>query len=195
MAHVRMPAKGADFEMPPTGAHIAVCYRVIDLGTQETTYLGQKKLTHQILISWEMPDELMTDGRPFSIHKRYTYSSSPKANLRKDLESWRGKSYSDDQAREGVPLHKLVGHHALISVEHKRSAKGRTYGNIKAIAPLPKAMHGPGVDGYKRAEFWAARKEQYAEEARKWAAQMLAKQDGPPLDEDQAQDDDGEMPF
>ena len=36
------------------------------------------------------PTEQMSDGRPFTISKRYTWSTHEKATLRKDLEAWRG---------------------------------------------------------------------------------------------------------
>lgn len=136
MPHVRMPEKGADFELPPAGAHIAVCYRVIDLGTQETTFKGQKKHTHQILISWELPDEPMRDGRPFSVHKRYTYSSNEKANLRKDLESWRGKKFED--AEFGTwDIGTIISAGCMINIVHDDKGD-KVYANIASIMRLPK---------------------------------------------------------
>src|ERR1700730_8911487 len=92
---VLLPQKGADFEPPPEGAHIAVCYRVVDLGTQDTSYMGNPKRSHLILLSWELPDAKMQDGRPFTISRRDPYSASSKASLRKDLESWRGKRFEE----------------------------------------------------------------------------------------------------
>jgi len=65
-----------------------VCFRVADLGTQSSVF-GSKQ---QILISWwELPDEPMADGRPFTISRRYTLSSSRKSTLREHLEAWFGR--------------------------------------------------------------------------------------------------------
>lgn len=136
-----MPAKGNDFELPPEGSHIAVCYRVIDLGKQRTEYQGKVSHKHKILISWEFPEALMEDGRPFTIGKSYTYSSDPKANLRKDLESWRGKPFSDDEL--GVfDIFRLVGVGCMIGVAHRDTDRG-TFANVTALLRLPKGIQAP----------------------------------------------------
>lgn len=133
-----LPTKGADFELTPAGSHIATCYRIVDLGTQETTYLGKPKHSHLILISWELPEERMRDGRPFSIHRRYTYSSSPKANLRKDLESWRGQVFNDADFGS-FDLSRLLGVGCMLNVIHDDKGEN-VYANISAIMALPKGV-------------------------------------------------------
>jgi len=138
-----MPSKSADFELCPEGAHIAVCYRVIDLGTQETTFKGQPTRKHQILIQWELPDERMNDGRPFSIGKKYTYSSSQKSNLRKDLESWRGKKFEDWELGE-FDIGKLIGAGCMLNVVHDER-QDNTYANIATIMRLPKGTATPSL--------------------------------------------------
>ena len=70
--------KGGDFERCPSGMHLARCYRIIDLGTQKSEYMGQVKYLHKIMVRWEIHSSddtgvalKMKDGRPFSIHKNY----------------------------------------------------------------------------------------------------------------------------
>lgn len=133
------PVQDNDFELCPEGSHIAVCYRVVDLGTQQTNF-GQK---HQILISWEMPDELMQDGRPFSIGKKYTYSSHEKSSLRKDLESWRGAPFRDEQIAE-FDIANLIGAGCMIGITHKDGERGR-FANVTAILRLPKGTKAPPI--------------------------------------------------
>lgn len=139
---------GGDFEIVPAGNHLAVCYRFIDLGTQLVEYKGAQKTQRKILISWELPNELLTTGdyagQPFTMGKKYTWSMSEKANLRKDLESWRGKSFTDDdfEGPNRFNTHKLIGAPCMLSVVHD-SRDGNTYANIKAIAALPKGMARP----------------------------------------------------
>jgi hypothetical protein len=41
----------------------------------------------------------MRDGRPFAMFKNYTLSWSEKANLRLDLQSWRGKPFTQEEMR------------------------------------------------------------------------------------------------
>lgn len=134
-----LPNKGTDYEDAPEGAHIGVCYRVLDLGTQDTTYLGQPKKSHLILVGWELPDERMMDGRPFTVHKRYTYSSSAKSNLRKDLESWRGAKFTDDDFGT-FDLGKLIGVGCMVNIVREEKGE-KTYTNVQTIMRLPKGTN------------------------------------------------------
>jgi hypothetical protein len=83
MSTLPAPSAGGDFESIPPGTYPAVCYRVIDLGRQETEYQGEKKIQHKVLLSWDIADEetRMSDGRPFTISSRYTWSMHEKAQL------------------------------------------------------------------------------------------------------------------
>lgn len=135
--------KGSDFEMTPEGVHPARCYRVIDLGTQTTEWNGQKKKAHKVMLGWELlGDERMADGRPFSISKRYTVSTHEKGNLRKDLESWRGKKFTPDEEAQ-FEIKNVLGAYCLLNVTHNTGGDGNTYANIAAIMPLPKSMGKP----------------------------------------------------
>lgn len=140
-----MPKDEGNFELAPEGAHSAVCYRVIDLGTQQGDYMGQPKRQHKILINWEMPGALMTDGRPFSIGRKYTFSSSTKSALRQDLESWRGKPFTEADL-SGAPgafdIKNLLGAPCLLNVVHEVKQTG-TFANIRSIMRLPKEMAKP----------------------------------------------------
>jgi hypothetical protein len=129
-----------DFELPPSGTHKAVCYRVIDLGTQEGSYMGQPKKQHKILVSWELPDEVMSDGRPFYIGQRYTWSMSEKAALRADLESWRGVPFTEkDFGADGFDIKNILGKGCLLTIVQE-TKNGKTYANIKSISKLMKGM-------------------------------------------------------
>jgi hypothetical protein len=93
------------------------------------------------MIGWELSNELMSDGRPFSINKRYTYSSSDKGTLRKDLESWRSKPFSKEDFGK-FDIFKLIGIPCMLGVVHtERNSK--TYANITSIMRLPKGMETP----------------------------------------------------
>jgi hypothetical protein len=131
-----------DFELTPSGTIAGICYRVIDIGTQQSEYQGQVKRAKKITLSWELPSEKMADGqRVFSIHKRYTLSLHEKAVLRKDLESWRGVPFTDDELK-GFDIRNLLGKPCLLGIVHEES-KGKTYANISSILKLPKGMPAP----------------------------------------------------
>ena len=82
------------FEQPPTGSHVGRCISIIDLGTQRTTYEGEAQIKHQVILRWELSNELMESGehvgKPFTVSRFYTASLHEKSGLRKDLASWRG---------------------------------------------------------------------------------------------------------
>ena len=134
------PTEGS-FEPAPAGNHLAVCYRLVDLGTQESPMYGAK---HQILIGWELTDCMMDDGRPFVIGRRYTLSSHEKARLRHDLESWRGKRFEDrDFGPDGAfDIRNVIGVGCFLNVVHS-DHDGKTYANIEAVAALPKGTPAP----------------------------------------------------
>lgn len=137
---MRLPDEKSYTPTPP-GVHPAICIGFIDMGTQETMY-GNKR---QVRIRWELPTELMTDGRPFTISQTYTWSMSTKSRLRGDLESWRGKPFEKgDFGKEGFDTRKLLGVPCLLNITH--STKGTdTYANISSITPIPKGMEKPTV--------------------------------------------------
>ena len=85
-------AKSAETSYPkvPIGVHKARCVKVIDLGTQKQEYGGEISWKRQILVIWELPEELNND-QPMTISKFYTLSLHEKANLGMDLTSWRGR--------------------------------------------------------------------------------------------------------
>jgi hypothetical protein len=150
-------SSGGDFKPIPEGAYIATCVRLIDLGTQITTFQGADKLQRKVLIAWEVPDEMVEyDGetRPALIMQRYTASLSDKANLRQHLEAWRGRRFTDDELR-GFDLKNVLGKPCQIQVLHSEDG---AYANIAAIMALPKGLpapdiyhpHGPLLAGRRR---------------------------------------------
>ena len=131
---------GKDFELPPTGTHPAICYRIIDMGTQQVEFQGAVKYQRKVLISWELAHEKMADGRPFTISKKYTWSTHEKAALRKDLESWRGRKFgAEDFGLGGFSMKKLLGVPALLGVVHNFN-NGREYANIVAVLAAAKGQ-------------------------------------------------------
>ncbi len=133
---------------PPAGAHIARCVRVIDLGVQKDE--GGKfgpKCNQKLLLTWELPNELHTfkeeEGpQPFHVTSEYTVFLSEKANLRKHLESWRGRPFTAAEL-EAFDVGKLLGAPCLLNVIHKTGSNGNTYGNVASLSPMPKGMQCP----------------------------------------------------
>lgn len=132
---------GGDFAPCPAGNHVAICIQVIDLGTQETNYMGEIDHKRQVRIGWEIPDERMSDGRPFTIGKTYTFSSHKKAGLRQHLESWRGVAFKDsDLGPGGFNIQNILGKPCLLNVMQKEKQTGGFYATVAGVSKLPKGM-------------------------------------------------------
>lgn len=133
---------GGEFEQPPVGTHVAICTKIIDIGTQKSEYQGQANIRRQCIIGWELPKELMTTGdhagKPFIVSKFYTASLSEKANLRKDLANWRGRDFSE-QELAGFESKNILGKACMISLTPNDKNKIRVTG----VMALPKGTTVP----------------------------------------------------
>jgi len=133
---------GGDFEQCPAGSFAARCYQIIDLGHQTFEWKGEAKVAPKVRITWEL-NEMMSDGRPFSISREYTASIGDKANLRKDLEAWRGRPFSAEELRN-FSLENVLGAPCLLGIVHKPSKdNSKVYANVGSIMALPKGMPSP----------------------------------------------------
>lgn len=139
---------GNNFELTPAGNHIARCYSMIEIGTVKEEFKGEVKNLHKVRVTWELPLEQRVFNpekgeQPFSISKEYTLSMHEKAVLRKDLSSWRGKPFTEDEAK-AFDVTKLLGVPCMLNVVHIVSSKsGNTYANVAAITPMPKGTTCP----------------------------------------------------
>lgn len=132
--------KTGNFEMPPSGPIAARCSKLIDLGTQESTYEGETKHQRKLLLSWELA-EVRTDGAPFVISRRFGLSLHEKAALRGFLQAWRGRPFTAEELA-GFDLRRLLAAPCLLNVMHTQR-NGKDYANIASISPLPKGMTAP----------------------------------------------------
>lgn len=142
---------GKDFKPVPAGTHRAICTMLVDMGVQPSARFAPKP---KVYIRFEIPDERTEwtdkDGNkhegPMVIGKQYTASLSEKANLRKDLEAWRGKFFTEAELK-GFELRNILGAPAMISVAHQKGSDGKTYANLASIMGLPKGMEKPAASG------------------------------------------------
>ena len=124
-----------EFEALPEGQHIGVCYKIIDQGSRNETYprdaepnSDNTKKRKTLSVTWEIPEQKMSDGRPMSISKTYTASLNENATLYKDLVTWRGKSFTKEEL-DGFDLDKMIGAPANLEIEHNANGNAR----VKAI--------------------------------------------------------------
>lgn len=148
MAFIAKDSGGGNFKRVPAGVFIGRCFSLIDLGTQLTSGQYGEKMQHKIRIGWELfgeddtgaPLTVDVEGKqmPMTISKSYTVSLHEKASLRKDLAAWRGKDFTDEEAK-AFDVSKLVGAYCMVNVTTSET-NGKTYSNIAGLTPLPGAL-------------------------------------------------------
>lgn len=127
----------------PAGVHHAVCYAVIDIGTQDPgnpTFRPSRK----VMILWELPHETINTGegpKPRIISSEYTASIGKKATLRAVLESWRGKPFTNEELN-GFDLKNIIGANCQLNIVHKqgKADPSKVYARIQGVVPLVKGM-------------------------------------------------------
>lgn len=144
MSLIAKSSGNGDFEPIQQGTHIARCIRVYDLGTQQNTMFNNS--SHKVMLVFEIPDSKIEnkDGEimPMLQSKEYTLSLAEKANLRRDLISWRGKDFTEEEAA-GFDVTKVLGAPCMLSIAHKKNEKGKVYANITSIMKPPKGLECP----------------------------------------------------
>jgi hypothetical protein len=143
MALIAKADSNGSFTPVPTGLHLARCYRIIDLGTQESEYMGVKKMLQKVMLQFEVHSEdengnptVTAKGEPLSISKNFTLSLGEKATLRTDLKTWRGRDFTPEELR-GFELKNVLGVWCTLSIIKAMGRDGtKEYTNISGIMPV-----------------------------------------------------------
>lgn len=147
MAIIAKQGGESSFTPVSEGLHPAVCWAVVDLGIQQKggLYPGE---AHQVYLGFEVLDqqiEFEKDGQkqvgPMRIGITLTNSLGEKAKLRKFLEKWRGRAFTEDELK-GFDLTTIAGHPCQILVTHAHKGD-RTYANVENILGWPKGTPRP----------------------------------------------------
>jgi hypothetical protein len=136
--------------------YLARCYRIVDLGTQKSEYLGQIKNLPKVMLQFEVHGEddagkalVTAKGEPMSISKNFTLSLAEKATLRKDLQTWRGKEFTADELK-GFQIDNVLGAWAMIAITKAMGNNGKEYTNIANINSVPKVMKANLPEGHNK---------------------------------------------
>lgn len=148
---VENTSEGGDFKLVPPGLHLARCYRIVDLGTQQIEYMGETKFQRKISIGWELHgcdeegnDMVTPKGDPLAIFKNYTLSWNEKANLRVDLQNWRNKPFSEEEMRR-FDISTVLGKWCMVTVIHRPGKKDKSFANVSTISPVPIFIKNAGL--------------------------------------------------
>jgi hypothetical protein len=141
---------GKDFEKVPQGVHIAVCNMVVDVGQQANKRYGKSQ--HKVYVRWEIPGKRISwqdqqGGKhegPMTIGTFYTASLSEKALLRRDLENWRGRAFTDAELQK-FDLFNILGVPCQIMVKHNTDG-AKVYANVAGVMCLPPGASKPKAE-------------------------------------------------
>ena len=139
--------KARNFELVPSGNHVASLYQILHIGTVEDTFEGDTRWVDKIRFTFELSNERkeFKEGegeKPFSISKEMTFSMNEKAHLRKIVEGMLGVALSEEEA-EAFEIDAVLGKSCLLNVVHKTTKRGMNIAVILTASPLPKGMPKP----------------------------------------------------
>lgn len=136
-------------ELFPAGTFAAICYAVVDLGTQTVkAFKGNESYkARKVAICWEFPklriqvedEQGNVKDLPRSRRQFFTFSLSEKSNLRKTLEAWRGEGFTTEEMKK-INIFSLVGASAFIQIIHEKKEDGAVNDKMNSIMPLPEEM-------------------------------------------------------
>jgi hypothetical protein len=134
---------GGSYKGLEGGVYQGRCDMIADLGLQETKF-GEK---HKIYIRFAIPGQVVEkdDGTKYqmSIGQTFTASLSKRANLRKALEAWRGKPFTEEELK-GFDLTKLLNAPATVVVEeytHEGETKSKIGNILRCKDPVADLDH------------------------------------------------------
>ena len=138
---------GGDFQQPPAGQFLAICYQVIDMGHQHSPVYN--KWQPKVRFAFELHGDNMVgegssrmdDGKPFTVSALFTSSLGENAALRPFLEGWRGRPFTE-QELEGFDVSNVLGAPCMVTIQHA-TENGKTYANIVAATPMLKVLTKP----------------------------------------------------
>ena len=113
---VRVP-EGKEWPIAPEGLHQAVCVDVWDIYPTKRDEQYGGGIVDQTRIVWQLDLE-SPEGRRYEVMAIYTASLHEKAKLRKHLESWRGRQFTQ-QELQGFELENVIGANCQIQVIHR----------------------------------------------------------------------------
>jgi hypothetical protein len=144
------PGGSGSFEMCPKGLQQGVCCDVVDHGFVKGGFKGKEnQLLHKITIRWQSSRK-MRDGKPYLIQRRFTCSLHERSTLRRYLEAWRGKAFTEAEA-EAFDLDRLIGVNCQMLVDHLTKPRG-VFAEVMAVMPLAPGMKPIVVEHYIRVQ-------------------------------------------
>jgi hypothetical protein len=90
-----------------------------------------------------------------AIFKNYTLSLNEKANMRLDLQGWRGKQFTEEESQR-FDISNVLGAWCMLSVLHRPAKDGnKMFANVASISPVPAQVKKIGLpDGINKLQMF-----------------------------------------
>ena len=145
MSMIASDNQGSSIPKLEGGVYTAISSAIVDLGLQKNEKFD--KTQRKFMMIWTILNETIEvngEQLPRQLSKEYSFSLHEKSTLRKDLQAWRGKAFTEDELRGFNILNVLnVPCQLQVLLEEKN---GRQYNNIASIMALPKGSEVEGLD-------------------------------------------------
>lgn len=129
-------------KLPPVepGVYVGICVGIIDLGEQYSELY--KNYSNKVKFIWELAGETIEiDGerKPRTLSKDFSMATGKKSKLRAFLQSWNGKTYSDEELGS-LELFDQLGKACQLQVVLNETGE---YANIDNLMQLPRGTSAP----------------------------------------------------
>jgi len=131
---------GASIPPLEDGVYLAICSGLIDLGIQKSEQFNNE--SRKMMIQYQIiGEDIEFNGETIArkMHKQYGFSLGSKSNLRKDLESWRGKAFTDGEL-QGFNMTNIMNVPCQLQIINKERVGKSNYNDIAGIMALPKGQ-------------------------------------------------------
>lgn len=135
----------------PAGLHQAICFAVVDIGTQSFAFKGKAQEKRCIRIGWQIPSirrqfvnnsGTLMDVASSIWSQKITLSMFKKSKLRPLIENWIGKPFKTDEDAWNFEFDSLCGVHAQCQVQvgHEEADSGEVYERVMNVLPPAKGQ-------------------------------------------------------
>jgi len=169
----------APLEPCPEGRHPLVCVDIFRVDPEEATYDGVTKLYEKVMFVFQAfpeSEERDSKGNPFQVERKFTWSLAPQGLLRPFLEHWRGRDFSEEEAKR-FDVSKCKGVSAWGTIVHNTR-----FVNIQDIEPYSdndgKALPSLKAEAYARRTYKKREKAQATTQSTQSPNSPGSKRDG-----------------
>lgn len=130
---------GIEIKKLEAGVYTGIASMIIDLGIQENVMFGNRQ--RKVMIVWQIVGEMVEingEELPRVMSKEYTMSLGEKSTLRKDLQAWRGKVFTQEELN-GFDLTNILNVPCQLQIIQNEK-NGKVYTSIASIMAVPKSM-------------------------------------------------------